>query len=311
MLTFEREISDLEAAGVLGARAAARLRALERREVFSIYPELRTLSWAGVMLIVAGVGLLVSKNLDRIGPVALASALALASAVCYAHAVRRRVSAARSVVDDYVLLLGALLLSADVGYLESQFHLLDHGWPRHFLVLAMVHGVAAYVFASRTLLSLSISALAAWLGIEQRAQTLFDSSSDTSLRAFVAAGIVLFWRLADRSTRRSRTFERVFDHFAANLALLGALMLTAASTTRLPGGLLTVIIAGAVIAYGIGRGVETLILYPYIYAVVAIDIVVVDHLRGETSVLLYLSVSTVAAIVGLFVLHARYRKRQA
>jgi hypothetical protein len=311
VLTFEREVSDLEAAGVLGAADAARLRAIERREIFSIYPELRILSWAGVMLIVAGVGVLVSKNLDRIGPAALASAIALAVAACYAYAVRRRASAAQSVVGDYVLLLGALLLSADLGYVESQFHLLDHGWPRHFLVLAVVHGVAAYFFASRALLSLSISALAAWLGIEQRVETIFDSSTDTSIRAFLAAGIVLLWRLADRHARPSRMFERVFDHFAANLALLGALVLTVDSPTRLPGSLLTLVIAGAVIAYGVWTETEALVLYPYVYAVVAVDIVVVDQLHRETSILLYLSMSTIAAIVGLFLLHARYRRRQA
>ena len=311
MLTFEREVSELEAAGVLGPTEAARLRAVERREIFSVYPELRALSWAGVMLVVAGVGVLVSKNLDRIGPAALASAIALVAAACYAYALRRRASATRSVLDDYVLLLGALLLSADLGYVESQFQLLDHGWPRHFLILAVTHGVTAYFFDSRTLLSLSISALAAWLGIEQRVHTLFDSSTDTSIRAFLAAGIVLLWRLADRRGRSTRTFEPVFDHFAANLALLGALVLTVDASSRVPGGLLTLVIAGVAITDGIRTGAQALILYPYVYAVVAVDILVVDRLHGDTSILLYLSVSTIAAIVGLFVLHTRYRRRQS
>jgi hypothetical protein len=142
-------------------------------------------------------------------------------------------------------------------------------------------------------------------------QTIFDSSFDTSIRAFLSAAIVLLWRFADRHARPSRTFERVFDHFVANLALLGALVLTVDPPTRLAGSLLTLVIAGAVIAYGIGTETEALVLYPYIYAVVAVDIFVVDQLQGDTSILLYLSVSTIAAIVGLFVLHARYRKHQA
>ena len=73
MLTFERDIAALEADGRLDAATATRLRARERREIFSVYPELRALSWVGVMLVVAGVGVLVGKNLDRIGPVTLAT----------------------------------------------------------------------------------------------------------------------------------------------------------------------------------------------------------------------------------------------
>jgi len=309
VLTFEREISDLEAAGALDGTAAAHLRALERREIFSVYPELRFLSWAGVMLIVAGVGVLVSKNLDRIGPSVLASTIALAAAACYAYAARRRNSATPSLVDDYVLLLGALLLSADLGYVESQFHLLDRGWPRHFLVLAVVHGLTAYVFGSRALLSLSISALAAWLGIEQRVRTMFDSSTDTSIRAFFGAGLVLLWRVADRRARPARTFEPVFDHFAANLALLGSIVLTFDSATRVVGTLLTLVVAAVVIVHGVRKTTAIFVLYAYVYAVVAVDVLVVDWLHGETSILLYLIASTISAIVGLFVLHARLRRR--
>src|SRR5262245_15171731 len=136
MLTFEREIAALEADGRLDAASARRLRAIERREVFSVHPELRALAWAGVMLVVAGVGGLLGKHLDRIGPGTLAAGVALASALCYAYAAWRRKVGKASLVDDYVLLLGALLLSADLGYVEAEFRLLDNGWPRHLLLLA-------------------------------------------------------------------------------------------------------------------------------------------------------------------------------
>ena len=194
MLTFEREIAALEADGRLDAATSARLRVLERREIFSVYPELRALSWAGVMLIVAGVGVLVGKNLDRIGPLALASAIGLVAAACYAYALWRQKSAKTSLVDDYVLLLGALLLSADLGYIAAQLARLDEGWPRYFALLAVVHGVGAYVFRSRTLLALSISALASWVGIEQRLtraiDTLLFHHAETALRLFACAAIV-------------------------------------------------------------------------------------------------------------------------
>lgn len=315
MLTFEREITALEAAGRLDAASAARLHAAERREIFSVYPELRALSWAGAMLIVGGVGTLVGRNLDRIGPLVLAGAIALAAAACYGYALWRQRSAKRSLVDDYVLLLGALLVSADLGYLEAQFHLLDQGWPRHLLILTVVHGIGAYVFDSRALLSLSISALAAWFGIEQRAGVVVDSIFShnvvTAQRAYACAAIIVVWRLLDRRFNASRELEPVFEHFAANLALLGALVLSFESSTRPAGTLLTLIVAAAVVAWGMRRGSEAFVLYAYVYAVIAIDVFAVDLIRGVTVALLYLIVSTVAAIVGLFVLHARFKRRPA
>jgi hypothetical protein len=313
MVTFEREISALEADGRLDAATAARLRAIERREIFSVYPELRALSWAGVMLVVAGVGVLVGKNLDRIGPVTLAVAIAFASAACYAYAAWRLKSQRTSLVDDYVLLLGALLLSADLGYIEAQFELLEQGWPRYLLLLAFVHGAGAYVFGSRTLLALSISALASWIGIEQRFTRAVDTLSfhhaETAGRMYACAAIVLAWRLVDQRVRGAREFERVFDHFVANFALFGSLVLVFDAPYRMAGTVLTLAVAGAVVSYGMRQGSEAFVLYAYAYAVVAVDVFVVTLLRSPTLGLLFLVVSTIAAIIGLFVLRGVYRRR--
>jgi hypothetical protein len=75
VISLEPELTALGDTGVLIAR--------ERRDVVSIYPELRLLTWAGVMLISWGVGLYISKHLDDIGPLAIAAVIGLASIACY------------------------------------------------------------------------------------------------------------------------------------------------------------------------------------------------------------------------------------
>jgi hypothetical protein len=79
---------------------------------------------------------------------------------------------------------------------------------------------------------------------------------------------------------------------------------------RPAGTLLTLAVAGAVVAYGIRRGEEAFILYASVYAVVAVDSFALNHIRGATTMLLYLVVSSIAAIVGLFMLHSRYKRRE-
>lgn len=310
MIDLSPEIEALRVAGALNDADAAHLAALHRRDVFSVHPELRLTSWLGVMLIVTGAGILVARNVERIGPLALALAIGAAAAGCYGYAIWRRRLQRSSVVDDFILLLGALLVSVDVGFIESQFRLLEYGWPRYFLILAVVHGVTAYFFDSRSLLSLSLAALASWMGVEQRVETLFDSTAETSIRAMVCSASILLWRAIDVRYRASRTFQPVFEHFAANLALFGGLSLTFDRDTRWIGTLLTMAIAAAVVFHGFRRRAEAFVIYGYVYPVIAIDVLVIAELIKESvAIYAYLVLSTIAAIAGLFLLHARFRTR--
>ena len=59
-----------------------------RGELLSVHAELRALLSLGVLLITGGVGVLVAQNLDRIGPVAIASGLGLAAAAAFAWVFR-------------------------------------------------------------------------------------------------------------------------------------------------------------------------------------------------------------------------------
>jgi hypothetical protein len=307
VISLEPEVVGLRQSGAIDEATAARLIAVERREIVSVYGELRFLTWGGVMLIVSGVGVLVSKHLDKIGPVAIAAAIGIASLACYAVYVWRWRSGRRHLADDYVLLLAALLASADVGYIESQFHLLGSNWQRHFLLLAVLHGVTAYLFNSRLVLSLSITALAAYIGIERKVEAVFDSGADFAVRAFICAAILMVWR----AVQRKREFVPVFDHAAANLAFWGAIAMMDAGTTRTLGCAIALVLAAFCAWHGFRRGEEAFVIYAYVYGAIAVDVQICTWLDEEALILVYLILSTIAVIVGLFVTHARMRRAAA
>jgi hypothetical protein len=306
MISYEPELQALQP--LLGDPATDVLLARERREVFSIYPELRLASWAGVMLLATAAGIVLKNNLDRIGPLALAVMMGLAASACYAWTWWRRRRA--SIVDDYVLLLGALLLSADLGFIESQFHLLGDDWQRHFLALAVVHGVAAYLYRSKMVLSLSIAALAAWFGIEAQPARVFEHNpSAFAPRALVCAGLLLAWRAIDKRMRAATDFSPLFEHFAANLALMAGLSWMADDNLRVAGCLFTMVVAGIVMAWGFRTRAESFVLYGFVYGVIAANVLVVDTLDGyEAAAMLFMSASMIAAIVSLIVIHTRFRR---
>ena len=56
MLSFEPEVIAARDAGAIDPPTAARLIAIERREIFSVHDELRALALIGAMLIITGVG---------------------------------------------------------------------------------------------------------------------------------------------------------------------------------------------------------------------------------------------------------------
>jgi Predicted membrane protein (DUF2157) len=310
MLSYEPELEQLRP--FLDDPTANALIARERREVFSLHPELRMLAWGGAMLLATAAGLVLRNNLDRIGPLALAILMAIAAAACYAFVWWRR---ARATVDrfansihDYVLMLGALLVSADVAFIETQFHLLGNAWHRHFLILAVVHGVTAYLYRSRIVLSLSIAAVAAWLGVRE---TPFDQSVDYALRAFACAALMLTWRAAHVRFERNpkaRPFAPTFEHFAANMAFAGAIAFMIEDQTRIIGCLLALAIAAAVIFWGVRTRREMFVLYAFLYAVLAVDVLFAELVNEDALTFFFIVLSVIGAIVALFAIHARVRE---
>src|SRR5438270_5830314 len=308
MFSVAREIQSLRDAGAISAEAAAPLIAREKRDVVSLYAELRFLTWAGVMLIVTGVGVLVKNHLDQIGPLAIAVGIGAGAAGCYAWATYKRKREA-SLVDDYILLLAALLLSAGVGYVEHTWHLLGANWKEHLFILAVIHGVTAYAFGSRLVLSVSLTSLAAYLGVERSIDTIWRSSQATAASGFVCAAIVLAWRLLDARYRKSRTFSAVFDHYAANLAFWSSLILSADKDLRLLGCAIALALAAASAVYGFKTHSEMFVIYACVYGVIALDIAVVNLVPDLAA--LFIMMSSIVAVVSLFLIHARMRKEEA
>lgn len=296
MLSLEPELQSLRP--ILGDARADALIARERRELFSVYPELRVCAWLGATLLAAAAGMVLKNNLERLGPLALAILIGLAAAACYAWTWFRRARA--SVVDDYVLLLGALLVSADVAFIEAQFHLFDTAWKRHLLILAIVHGVAAYAYRSRTMLSLSIMALAGYIGFEKNLD-----AKDLAVPAFITAALLVAWREIDRRWRGD-AFSRTFEHFAANIALFGALTLLGRDKLLACG--VTVLVAGIVTWWGFRTRHEPFVLYAVVYALIAVAAWILQDIHEVKYTLLVIVLSIAAAVVLLLVLHARFKE---
>jgi hypothetical protein len=312
MHTLEPQIRELESEGSDAAAITLPL-ALESRSVFSVHRELLFALYGSVAAIVAGVGLLVKNNFDRIGPITLLATLLAGAGLCYFITARAQLrEQARSLAGDYVLLLGALLLSAALGYAEIRFHWLGVSWSRHLLLLAAIHLITAYAFDSRLVLSVALGSFAGWLGVDAQLSNLWDlqySLRSLGCRSLICAAVYLAGREIHRRVRSSRNFLEVYEHFAVNFAFWGLLSLSFAVDTRWVGLALLLALALCVGRIGLRKSRELFVLYAIGYAAFGLCSVESQLLRDELLTAVAWLVTLVVAIALLWRLRAQMRER--
>jgi hypothetical protein len=253
-----KAIPPLHARGILTDEQARTFLRIARGELVSVHDELRLLLYAGVVLITAGVGFLVRENVDRLGPVGIAIGIGIAAAACFVFIGRTAApftwgeAASTHVAFDYVLLLGVLLASADLAYVEAQFTPLGPNWPWHLLIASLAMAALAIRFDSRIVFSLALSTFAAWRGVSGSmvGYELWPSFGAATRWNAVGCGaaFVLLGLLLARTRRKAH-----FEPIATYLGL--ALTLVALASGALEGGpewsayTASLILAGAALAF--------------------------------------------------------------
>ena len=268
-------VERLRTEGVLADGPAALFSRVAKRELVSVRPEIRAALYLGVLLLVSGVGLFLRENYERLGPLAIAGGVGVTAALCLGWAWRKSApfswgdAASPHAAFDYVLLLGALLAAADLGYVESQLNLLGPAWPWHLLVVAVFYGLLAYRFDSKMLLSLSLTSFAAWRGVALSvAKASLGPGDAERLRGEALAAGILFAGIGVVTARAGRKahFEDVWVNGGVLLVLGGLLSGVFGEREAWTLWLLALLAACAAVAVFAYRGRRTL---PFAQAVLA------------------------------------------
>ena len=174
-------------------------------KIISVFYELRTLLYLGVMLFTAGVGILIYQNIGEFGHILSIIALCILTAVCFWYAFKNVAGYSNFPVKaptpyfDYIVLLGSLLVISVQGYLQFQFGFLDENLGLSTLITALFFFYVAYRFDHLGVLSLAITALASFWSISISPQKWYsgDFFSDSNLHvlaiifSIVVAGIAV------------------------------------------------------------------------------------------------------------------------
>ena len=307
-------LADLErwrSTGVIRAEQYEVLSALVRKERFSVFVELHTVLYLGVVFFIGGVGWTIQTHFQGLGDAAILSALtfALAGSLYYCFSKGRAYSnglvEAPGFAFDYVLYLGCLVLGLELGYLEFRFHLLQGDWDHYLLLSASVFFLLAYRFDNRFVLSLALSTLAGWFGLRL---SRFPDFVGASLRASAliyggltaAAGAGLF------RAGIKKHFLETYLHIAVNVLFVALLSELFESNPNDLFLLALLGLAGLAIAAGVRVRRFAFVVYGIVYGYIGLSARLLRDVNSFTSILAYVAVSSTIVIVSLVVLARRF-----
>ena len=309
MTTLER-LAEWKAVGSISQEQHDTLVALVRKERVSVYLELSALLYIGVLSFVGGLGWTVRADVANLGDAAIIALLSLIVAGAFAYAFAKVGPYAHTEVDsptlalDYILYLGCLVLSSELAFIESRFHLFG-SWHHHLLLVSIVFGGLAYRFDNRFVLSLALSSLAGWLGIRVSGLEVVAAdplrAAAVIYGAFVAGLGTWLYRQGIKAH-----FHEVYLHLSA-LSVLSAL----ASGIGEPGlGLIYVSALLSLCAGTIYLGIHyqkfALVTYGVLYAYGAVSYQVAEYVDDAAVISFYGVISGILVLVALVILARQF-----
>jgi len=191
---------NLHARGLLSDESMNMILEYRRKPLISVFWELRTLLYIGIVLLSTGLGILVYKNIDTIGHQVILAFIASITAGCFYWCYKRKAPFSTGKAEspeaffDYVVLLGTLSFLTFTGYLQFQYEVFGTRYGLATFIPMLVLFFLAYYFDHRGILTLAIANLAVWMGVTVTPKELLetaDFNSETFIYTYLALGTLL------------------------------------------------------------------------------------------------------------------------
>jgi hypothetical protein len=216
--------------GLIGQDSLHRLEASKQQQTFSLYWELRTILYLGVLLLTGGLGVLVYKNIDTIGHTAILIFIGLVSSAgfIYCFKTARPFSMGRTASPnsffDYVLLLACLSFVIFIGYLQYQYHFFGLRYGLASAIPMMLLFFSAYYFDNLGVLSLAVTNLCAWAGITVTPTRILQDNDFNSTNIIVTglvlgAGLILLGMMSKARDVKAH-FAFTYNNFGMHLLFI-------------------------------------------------------------------------------------------
>ena len=229
----QKVFEQLHQQGIISDESFANTKIKQAHPLLSVHWEIKTLLYLGVLVLSAGLGILVYKNIDTIGHQAILLFIALVCGGCFFYCVKNKKAFSISRVAapnswfDYVLLLACTTFIIFIGYLQFQYQLFGNRYGLASFFPMLVLFFSAYYFDHLGVLSMAIVNLAGWLGITVTPISMLTANDFNNSRVIftgLALGVLLMllaWATINRNIKQH--FELTYANFGSHILLISCL----------------------------------------------------------------------------------------
>lgn len=271
---------ELFAKGLITKDQFAKIEPIVSGDVISVFYELRTLLYLGVMLFTAGAGILIYKNIGELGHIVAIISLTAIMIVCFWHVYKKGPAYSNEVVKgptpffDYILLLAGLLFVSIQGYLQFQYAILDNNLATSTLVTAALFFYLAYRYDHVGILSLGITSFVSFWGISVSPVKWYSGNFFEQSNLHVIAILLAIVLSSAATFLHQRGIKRHFTFTYFNFSLLMFFCAAVAGLfidESIYGIYLLLIYAGCAFSYYAARSSQSFLflLYAFLAAYIA------------------------------------------
>jgi hypothetical protein len=211
----------------------AEIRAYRNLNIFSLNAELKLFLYLSVLLFTSGIGILIYKNIDSIGHIGLLSILLIVIGGCFYYCFKnsrgfqKTETFFESPILEYLVLTANILTCIFIGYLQFQYKPFGLHYDLATLVPTMVSFFCAYYFDNKSVLTIAITGLAAYVGLSVTPQDLlhndFYSNPNLSYSAIVLGGFLILYTIYSSRVNLKTHFNLIYLTFALHLISIASI----------------------------------------------------------------------------------------
>ena len=210
------------------------IKAYRNLNLFSVHNELKFLLYLSMLMFTSGVGILIYQNIDTIGHTVLLGLLLLAIIIsfyfCFKNhsGFKKEETSFPNPLYDYLVLTAVILSCTFVGYLQFQYQAFGAHYGLATLIPTLISLFCAYYFDNKSVLSIGITGMAAYLGLSVDPKHYFENEmfNNTTLSYIgLTFGLVLLvWSLYANKTNLKKHFSLVYLMFSIHLIGIACLV---------------------------------------------------------------------------------------
>ncbi|WP_291144547.1 DUF2157 domain-containing protein [Flavobacterium sp. UBA7680] len=253
--------------------------------IFSLNVELKLLLSISVLMFTSGIGILIYDNIDSVGHIALLAILFVLICGCFYYCFKnskgfqKTETTTESHFLEYIVLTANVLTCIFIGYLQVQYEVFGTHYGLATLVPTIVSFFCAYYFDNKSVLTIAVTGLAAYVGLSVTPQDIFNSnnnfyaSQSLSYSAIMLGVLLILWTIYSFRINLKTHFALVYLTFALHIISIASISnMVSEDIIWL---LFSLILAGSsVYFYKISHQLKAISLYIFmiVYAYIGINI---------------------------------------